>query len=199
MNGIEKITARIEAEARAEADAVRKQAEEQCAAIRSDYDKAAQNQYWQDIQEGAKACETRVERAHRTASMEAKKDLLALKQALVSQAFDRAQDKIVNMPAEQYAAFLTRLVVASASSGNEAVVFNQRDRDACGEAVVAEANRQLREKGLSGALTVAGETRPFAGGIILSNGRIEVNSTIETMMEMYRSSLAAQVADILFA
>ena len=42
MNGIEKITARILADAQAEADAVKAEADKQCAGIHDDYDKKAQ-------------------------------------------------------------------------------------------------------------------------------------------------------------
>ena len=45
MNGIEKITARIIADAEAEAAAARADAEAKCSQIRADYDKYAQEEY----------------------------------------------------------------------------------------------------------------------------------------------------------
>ena len=46
MNGIEKITGRIEADAQEQAKAIAAEAEAKCAEIRADYDKQAQDQYW---------------------------------------------------------------------------------------------------------------------------------------------------------
>ena len=66
-------------------------------------------------------------------------------------------------------------------------------RRVCGEAVAAEANR------LSGkALTLSGETRPIVGGLILSQGRIEVNCALDTLAELRKSELSAQAARMLF-
>ena len=58
MNGIEKITARIRADAEAE-----------CAAIRAENERAAQEEYWRLVREGVKDTEQRVQRLGRTARL----------------------------------------------------------------------------------------------------------------------------------
>mgnify|MGYP000562172354 CR=1 FL=1 len=77
MNGIEKITGRIEADAQEQAKAIAAEAEARCAEIRADYDKQAQDQYWARVRDGVKACEDRVQRMGRLAEMEARKSVLA--------------------------------------------------------------------------------------------------------------------------
>ena len=54
MNGIEKITARIRADAEAECAAIRAESEERCAAIRAENERAAQEEYWRLVSEGVK-------------------------------------------------------------------------------------------------------------------------------------------------
>ena len=100
MNGIEKITARIIADAEAEAAAARADAEAKCSQIRADYDKKAQDEYWRTVRAGVKDCEARVQRLGRTAEMEAKKSVLALKQDMVSRAFDSALERVLAMTGE---------------------------------------------------------------------------------------------------
>ena len=73
MNGIEKITGRIEADAQEQAKAIAAEAEARCAEISADYDKQAQDQYWARVRDGVKACEDRVQRMGRLAEMEARK------------------------------------------------------------------------------------------------------------------------------
>ena len=90
MNGIEKITGRIEADAREQASAITADAEAKCAEIRADYDKQAQDQYWARVRDGVKTCEDRVQRMGRLAEMEARKSVLALKQEMVDAAFAAA-------------------------------------------------------------------------------------------------------------
>ena len=55
MTGIEKITGRIEADARAEAAAITAEANAKCAEIRAEYDKKAQDEYWTRVRAGVKA------------------------------------------------------------------------------------------------------------------------------------------------
>ena len=69
MNGIEKITARIRADAEAECAAIRAESEERCAAIRAENERAAQEEYWRLVREGVKDTEQRVQRLGRTADV----------------------------------------------------------------------------------------------------------------------------------
>ena len=86
MKGTEKIIAHIQALA---------QAEQQCALIRKDYEEKADEAYTAKIRAGVKACEDLSESKKRIAEMESKKNLLALKQEMVSAAFDRAKEIIL--------------------------------------------------------------------------------------------------------
>ena len=98
MNGIEKITGRIEADAQEQAKAIAAEAEAMCAEIRADYDKQAQDQYWARVRDGVKACEDRVQRMGRLAEMEARKSVLALKQEMVEGAGSAPRRKIMHQP-----------------------------------------------------------------------------------------------------
>ena len=91
MNGIEKITARIRADAEAECAAIRAESEARCAEIRAENERLAQEQYWKLVREGVKDTEQRVQRMGRTARLEARKGVLTMKQESVSKAFDRAK------------------------------------------------------------------------------------------------------------
>ena len=109
MNGIEKITGRIEADAQEQAKTIAAEAEAKCAEIRADYDKQAQDQYWARVRDGVKACEDRVQRMGRLAEMEARKSVLALKQEMVDAAFAAALERICTMPQADYVAYLAKL------------------------------------------------------------------------------------------
>ena len=172
MNGIEKITGRIEADAQEQAKAIAAEAEARCAEIRADYDKQAQDQYWARVRDGVKACEDRVQRMGRLAEMEARKSVLALKQEMVD--------------------------AQAATTGTETLVFNAKDQAACGQAVVDAANALLAQQGKPGRLTMSQATRDLRAGFVLQQGDIEVNCAVETIAELCRSDLAAQVAEVLF-
>ena len=198
MNGIEKITGRIEADAREQASAITADAEAKCAEIRAGYDKQAQDQYWARVRDGVKTCEDRVQRMGRLAEMEARKSILALKQEMVDAAFAAALERICTMPQADYVAYLAKLAAQAATTGTEALVFNTKDQAACGQAVADAANALLARQGKQAQLTVSPATRDLRAGFVLQQGDIEVNCAVETIAELCRSNLAAQVAEVLF-
>ncbi len=199
MNGIEKITAKLESEARAEIEAINAETEAKCEEIKKEYDKKAQDEYWKRVQDGAKSVETRVERMASAADMEARKSVLAFKQEMVSKAFDRAVQNICQLPREEYIAFLAGQSVKAASTGTEELIFNAHDKKTFGADAAKAANALLKKKGLVGGLTVADETREIPGGLIVRQGDIEMNCSVDILVQLYRNELASQVAEILFA
>ena len=198
MNGIEKITARITADAEAECRAIREESEKKCAEIRAENDKKAQEEYWRLVRAGVKDTEQRVQRMARTAALEAKKSVLNMKQEAVSRAFDLAKDKIAELPERDYIGFLAREAAGAAITGQEEVIFCERDRAAVGAKAVRAANELLAARGMPATLTLADATREMAGGLILKQGDIEVNCTVDTLLDLTRGELAARVAEVLF-
>ena len=98
------------------------------------------------------------------------------------------------LPDAEYIALLAALAVKASETGSEQIILNPADRAKFGKAVAAEANR------ISGkALTLSEETRPIVGGLILSQGRIEVNCTLDTLAAQSRSVLSIEAAKLLFA
>ena len=77
-------------------------------------------------------------------------------------------------------------------------MFNAKDQAACGQAVVDAANALLAQQGKQARLTMSPTTRDLRAGFVLQQGDIEVNCAVETIAELCRSDLAAQVAEVLF-
>ena len=194
MKGTEKIIAHIRSDAKEQADAILAQAEQQCASIRADYEKQAKELYREKIRAGTADCQDRVDSMDRIARMEAKKGILALKQQMVSESFDKACDMIINLPKEQYAAFLAKLAAKASATGDEEIILNARDRAAVGENVVKAANALVS----GGHLSLSAETGSFAGGLILRRGSVEANCTVELLVELCRSDMSSEIAKVLF-
>jgi V/A-type H+-transporting ATPase subunit E len=198
MNGIEKITARISADAEEEIRAVREGSASRCSELKAEYEKKAQEEYWALVRVGVKEAEQRVQRLSRTAKLEMKKSMLSMKQEMVSKAFELARERIVGLPEPDYVAFLARQASQAAVSGQEEILLNEGDRTRCGQKVVKAANELLGKRGIRPALTLGDSVRPVFGGLILKQGDIEVNCTVDTLLELSRVELAAQVAEVLF-
>lgn len=198
MNGIDKITARIEADAAAEAAQMARETDSRCAQIRAEAEKSAQEHYWARMKQGMKAVEDRSARLAGTAGMEAKKAILAFKQEMVASVFDAARQQIMSMPKAEYIRFLTDKAVSACSTGREVLVFNEADKKSVADKVLAAANKAMESAGKPAELTIAQETGRFAGGIIVRQGSVEYNCTVDALMEQARQTMAAEVAALLF-
>ena len=194
MKGTEKIIAHIGADAKAQADAILAQAEAKCAEIREGYEQQAKQAYAERIRAGVKTNQDRLDSMERLAKMEGRKAVLALKQDMVAESFDRACDQLVNLPAAEYGTFLAKLAVKASVTHDEEVVLNARDRKALGDKVIEAANKALG----GGKLTLSRETGNFKGGLILRRGSIEANCTAELLVDLCREEMAAELAGVLF-
>lgn len=195
MKGIENISRRIEEQVQAEINGILSQAGDEAAAITAHWQAQVDRECAERAVKNERAAAEHEERLVSVAHMESRKVLLAAKQEMVEKAFSLALDKLCAMPDEQYIAVAAELLTQAAADGRGAVIFAPADRERVGAAVVAEANRRLGEKG---ALTLAEETRNIRGGVILSNGNIEVNCTFETLVRLNRGTMSGEVAKLLF-
>ena len=198
MTGTKRIVSHIEAEVQAEIDAVLTQAQANAAEITAEYAKKAEAEAAELIRAGKESADQRVQRQERTTRLEARKDILGLKQELVSAAYDKAMKAILALDEDKYVAFLAAQAGAAALTGREEIILNKADRDRIGAKLLAAANAAAAKRGLPGEMTLSDETRAVSGGLILRRGSIEVNCTLEKLLEMSRSSLDAEVASVLF-
>lgn len=227
MNGLDKIIGRIEQDAQAEIDALTARAKADAAAIRADHETQAQELTQTILGKGRQEAQERGRRMESLAALEGRKRILAAKQEMLAKAFDLALEKLLSLPEEQYVELLSDLCVQAALTGREEVIFSERDRDKVGKKVVSRANEKLAQAVApklpdevtsstagailnkvvtagsallagTGMLTVAQETRPIQGGVILAGDGVEVNCAFETLVRLSRAQLEREVAAILF-
>ena len=194
MNGIEKITGRIASDAAQEIESIQAEARRQAEEITARYAGQAERESQELLERGRRSAEERVERLASVAQMEARKLELATKQEMLSKAYDKALEQLLNLPDQEYTALLADLAVKASSTGQEAVILSQKDRTRFGKQVVTLAN----EKRKDGRLTLSGETRSIQGGLVLSDGDVEVNCTFETLVRLQRGELDREISKLLF-
>lgn len=198
MNGMENILKRIERDAGAEVEQIRASSDKECEAIRDRYKEQAQAAYWKILTAGKAEADARAQRLASLAETEARKQMLALKQELIGKTFARAEEKLLSMPEEEYVAFLAGMAVRASSTGTEEILLSPADRSRYGKRVANAANQALEAAGKTGGLRLSESTRNIRGGLILQNGKVEMNCSVETMLAMRRNELAGTVAEKLF-
>ena len=195
MDGIEKITGRIAADTEQEIAELRAAAQRQADEIAGRYEAQAQRESADILARGRRSADERMERLASVAQLEARKLELAAKQEMLQKAFDKALERLLTLPEEQYIVLLSELAVKAARTGREQVILSQKDRTRYGKQAVTAANEKLGDKG---HLTLSQESRPIKGGLILSDGDVEVNGTFETLVRLQRGALDREVAKVLF-
>ena len=228
MKGIEKLPARLPADAQAEAAEILRAAREKAAESRAGYEAQAGREAAAAAQSRERAVQQRLERLESAAEMEARRQLLAAKQDCIDEAFARAKAELLALPEDQYAKLLAKLAAKASQTGREEILLSPRDRERVGTKVVAQANALLAQaaapdlpeelqasragsviaKVVTGAsallqgtamLTLSDETRDIEGGLILRSGHVEINCAFETQLRMLRETMAAEIAAVLFA
>ena len=195
MDGIEKITGRINEDVQREIDAMTADARREAGEIAARYREQADRESAEIVERGRRAAAEREERLASVAQLEARKLELAAKQEMLQKALDKALERLLTLPEEQYIVLLSELAVKAARTGREQVILSQKDRTRYGKQAVTAANEKLGDKG---HLTLSQESRPIKGGLILSDGDVEVNGTFETLVRLQRGALDREVAKVLF-
>ena len=227
MIGIEKITAKITADAESDVKKLQADTQAKIDAIQAETAAQAAQETQAILARGEKAAAERLERLESAAQMEQRKLVLAAKQEVVGEAFEQAVEKLCDLPDKELIALLTNLAVEASSTGREALIFSVKDRARIGKQVVLAANEILVKKaapGLpggyadnkvgaflgkvvnttaavvtgTGQLTLSEQTRPMRGGFIMADDNVEVNCTFETLVRMEREKLERDVANVLF-
>ena len=157
MDGINKIIERINAAAAEECAVIAQEAAQACEVIRADYAQKVQSAYETAVQSGELEIGLDADRVVRNAKLNARKEVLSVKQEVLDAAFAAAKKKICEMPEDKYVAWLVALA-SEASNGVGEVILSQRDAK-IGAEVVAKANEALVAKGKKGELTVSTDNR----------------------------------------
>lgn len=227
MNGIDKITQRIEADAQQEIQALRARTDEQAQEILAQARAEAEAQSAQLLEKGKKQADERLQRLESAARMETRKLELAAKQEMLGLAFDQALETLCTLPEAEYTALLVTLALRAVTTGREQLIFSPGDRTRIGKQVVVAVNDALAkqvtpelpagiteskfgaflEKVLTstsamisgtGLLTLSEQTRPIRGGFIMVDGDVEINCSFEMLVHVKRESLELDVAKLLF-
>ncbi len=198
MTGIENITGRIQADADAEIAQIRQDAASQVEQIEADYEKLARREADEILAKGERAADERGKRLVSAAQMESKKMILAAKQEVLDEAFALALQKLLKLPEAEYVDLLAKLIEKASSTGREQVILNQADRARYGVRACVKANELLEAQGKTGGITLSEQTRDIQGGLLLSDGAIEVNCAFETLVRLVRSEITGEVSKVLF-
>lgn len=191
----DQVITKILSDARAQAEAIKKQAEEREAAetAKLNEDLARFEQETKTLVEKAAADERSQRLA--VARMEAAKEYVTTKAALLDDVFAQARQKIEKLPDGEYRELMGKLMAAAVETGEEKVVPGKNDARIDAR-LVAEVNAKLKDKG---KLALADEKHNFGNGFLLRRGKVRTNVSVDVLVGQARKDLEIEVAKDLFS
>lgn len=186
----------ILAQAKAEADKILAEARSRIDAEQAAHENEMQRYRQQTEQLAQTAAEDRKMRTLAAARMDSRKELLAAKMRWLDEVFARAKTRILSLPEDQYQDLMTRLMVQAIRSGDERIRID-RGETRINEKMIQQVNRQLGP-GFKGNVQLDSERIDIGGGFVLLRGKIQVNATLDVLIEQARQSLEMDLSRELF-
>ena len=199
MNNIETITDRILSDARAEAAQILGAAQERADQIHREGQRRAEAEYDGLLASGRSEAAALLKRRVGADAMVGRSELLARKQALIAQVFDRAREELLGYDEARRVSLLAQLAVNGTRTGTEEIILSSVDRSTIGEGVVRAANLLLAGMDRKAELTLSDLSRPMEGGLYLKDGRVETNCSYDAILRRLRQTISAEVAELLFS
>lgn len=219
MTGLDKIKDKIIAEAQLDAARMIEDAQKKCNEILLRASGDADNIKAELDVAAHREAESLISRAKSGAALEKRNIIAQAKSHAADLAFETAKKEILSLPDEQYIEFLAKLLVSALSSqldiektnrelygeeSNEApvdVLLSQEDILRAGAKIIPAAKKMAAGKPVSHLLERAGvsvETAKIEGGMIIRIGDLDINCSVEALIESAKERLEGDVARILF-
>lgn len=193
----EQVIDKILTDAKAEADKIKKQADEKRADEQAKLDEQLADYKTQTQTLAEQAGKDKKSHLLAAARMQIAKDFLAEKNKILDQAFHQARRKLQNLSDEEYRALCTKLILDTIETGDEEVIVDNNETRIDHE-FIKQINRQLGP-GYKGNLKLSNERQDIAGGFILKRGRVKNNVSLDVLLTQARKQLEIELAKELFS
>lgn len=196
--GIEKIKDKILADARELCDKILEDARREAQSIIGNAEKEAFQKVTIMTEKAKEEALLIKKRIAAVSELESKKMALKTRQDMVEEAFSMALDRIASLPDDKYRKFFEDMLADSVQEGEGILVINKKDKERFGASFAGEINQKLDRLGKNSKIVVAQEDLNSKGGFILRYGEMEINCTLEVILNVARPAIESEVAGILF-
>ena len=200
-SGTDKIVSSIMSEAQEKADVIIQDANANVSEITAKAEKTAEAEKIKILENGKKQSDMRYQQIISEAKMNARRAELGAKEEVIEAAFDKATDDlkdIASSGSEEYDDSLTKIIKEAVDEigGKDLIIqLNEADTNKFKSQLDSSSTFQIDDIKFQ-----LGEPIDTIGGAIVKtkNGDIEVNNTIESRLDRFKSVLRSEVADVLF-
>jgi len=192
----EQVTDKILADAKAQAEEIKKQADEKEAAEQARLDEQLAEYEKQTESLAHKAAEDEKMHLLAAARMDIAKEYLAEKRKILDEVFEKTTEQLINIPDERYRQLMAELITEAVETGDEEVIVDKKEKRINHE-FIKQINRKLGP-GYHGNLRLSDEKQDIGAGFILRRGKIKTNVSINVLLTQAQKELEIELARELF-
>lgn len=190
---IEKITSKILAQADELKAQVMAEAKEKSDGVLAEAKEKAEQLVADSQARGLEEKYKIISRRKSVADIDSRKVVLAKKQEIIAETFDKAVEAITGMEEADYIGLLVKLGTGCGITEGQ-LIFNEKEKAAIGQKVADALNAAVP----CGQFTVADETRNLRGGYMLKAGQTFINNTVEALVDENKAGLTGEIVKMLF-
>lgn len=197
--GTERIENRILEQANIQADTILQKAQDDATKVIEQAKKEAEKQAIIVRKQAQEKIAEDERRSTSVADLESRKLTLSAKRVVLEKAYEEAYAAFLRLDDATYIQLYQTMVLQSIESGNEEIIPASFDRDRLGQDFVNTINQALKEQNRLGNITLLPPNEQMRGGVIVKDGRMEINLSTETVLQRAREKTESDVARMLFA
>ena len=219
MTGFDKLTAKIHNDAKTAADDIICKAGEEIAKIQTEYAQKKEEANVKIYESAMDKAESIKISARARAESEYNAIIKNHKDTMIANVVDSAANEIVSMKDEKYISFMAGLLLKALQAQLEIerehlqthrrdiaplrydLVLRKRDRDTCGEDIIAALRRVSVGKiptNILDKIALSSKTIPVKGGFILEAGENSIDATLDKIIEDIKTYAGEDIAQMLF-
>ena len=195
MSGIDRIYDKIINDAKEQADKMLDEAKQKISVMKKAVKEQLDEKKQEQIELAEKEAENIINRAVANRNLEGKKQLLSVKQKVISKVFETAHVELMNMPENDLLKMYKNLIIGSLEKGKNEIMLNEDDAKAIGQKLI-----DLLEKDIDSSFRVSLSSHFIQDdkGVIVRNENIYSNSVFSSILKYKKQELETDIMKILF-
>lgn len=196
---VEQVIEKILSDAKAEAEKIIKEADEQINSEAENLDNQLKDYKKQTGSMAKTAAEEKEARILADARMQIAKQMLTEKREILDNIFEDAEKQLKKLPDEEYKNLMTKLMLKAVQTGTEEVVIGKNETRIDADFINRINSRLQKENNKKAELKLSDKKQDIAGGFILKRDKIKTNLSVNVLLEQAKRDLEIELAKDLFS
>lgn len=197
LAGAEKLIEKIIGDAQRDAESCWQDAEEKKKALREKTAKDIEKRKAEIDRMADSAVRENKKRLSAVYDLEYRKQLLCAKQEVMAEAKALAMQKLLELSDGDYLSLLKQRLIGCAANGAGGVIISKTETR-IGQKFVDDVNKALKAGGGAGSVRLLAEKRDMAGGFVYADGGLEIDMSLEALLNEAWQQSETEVAAVLF-